>query len=500
MAEPTDKLSPLVGHRYEISGVLAVLTPLHVGTGESEEIPGVGGKEGANTTPGVARAVTDHRGDPYLPATTVKGLLRQIGEEILTPDEVDDIFGLIKNSYSASGAMGALLPRGATLRAAAKVEGYPYVKAARVNGGALVNGCFVAARTAIDPLSGVAADARLFFQEMVAPGATFDLSFVLLAGLDGEIRLSNLLKILARLGADDGVVCGRGKADRAGALQFMPSSLQVQERKIDADGFLGKKPKIISCPDAIDTIEPVRKWPGIFRCDGPFLSLDSSWEPQREKQGLSEEEQRKIPQLHYQHDADDRALQLGSQIAGVLRARARWIMGIKALANGGDPRSVDPTMGDGEEGKQAFGERVVRSRRDVKKLDLSPVERLFGVSGFAGLLRIEKMAFSKGEKIDLTSVKLDHFSGAPFDNALFKTRAVRDVTLNLTLSLKGRADANLKRPRLDKREPSVAIPTPDDIALFDALTNSLKDDGLMLGHGTNKGFGWFIHVDQGSRT
>lgn len=496
MDKPTDKLSPLVGHRYEISGVLAVLTPLHVGTGESEEIPGVGGKEGANTTPGVARAVTDHRGDPYLPATTVKGLLRQIGEEILTPDEVDDIFGLIKNSYSASGAMGALLPRGATLNAAATVEGYPYVKAARAKGGDLAAGCFVAARAAIDPLSGVAADARLFFQEMVAPGATFDLKFVLLAGQHGETRLNNLLRILERLSAEGGVVCGRGKADGAGALQFKRNSLQVVERKIDDDGSLVEERKAVTWPETVAASEP---WLGVFHCKGPFLSLDSSWNPEREKQGLSEEEQRKIPQLHYQHDADDRALQLGSQIAGVLRARARWIMGTRALAGRDDPRSVDPTMGEDERGKMAFTERVVRKRRDVDRLKLTPVERLFGVSGFAGLLRIEKMAFSDGEKIDITSVKLDHFSGAPIDNALFKTRGVRDITLTLALSLRGRKDAKSTRPD-DRNAPSVAIPTPEDQELFDALKKSLVNDGLMLGHGTNKGFGWFVHEDQGRGT
>ncbi len=514
MAEMSDTPSPLFGPRYEIEVLLKVLSPLHVGTGESDEIKGVGGREGANAEkPGVARIVADWKGEPYLPATTIKGMLRRIAEETRFPGAedaphvvdkfrklnpanqgtvpkdfadnvvVEELFGTIKGEKS--GAMGALLPRGASLKEAGSVADYPYVEAVKKAGSKLAKGAFVAARTAIDPLSGVAADAKLYFQEMVAPGAKFELRLTLLAGANGETRRENLLKILAALTAAEGIVCGRGKSDGAGALQLLEKSLQVFERRIDSDGILGKEEISVELPKA-ETIKP---WTGVFHCEGPFLSLDSSWDPEREKKELGEKDQDKVPQLSYQSGQDGQPLELGSQVAGALRARARWIMGLKALRLGVDPKLVDPGAGDDTKEK----ERVVRSPKDVTRLDLTPVERLFGVSGFAGLLRIEKMRLGGGKEIDIASVKLDHFSGAPIDKALFKTRAMTGVWLELSLSLRGRKDAD------PNKRTEAATPAKQDEELFEDLVKDLEDKGkvLMLGHGTNKGFGWFEYKGSG---
>lgn len=489
MADETDKLSALFGPRYEIIGVLKTLSPLHVGTGDAEVITGVGGRAGDNDPPGVARIVVDYEGKPYLPATTIKGMLRKIGEEILErnkdpkKDPIYDLFGVVKKSAdekqketdkSGIGAMGALLARGATLKEAGDASGFPYAKTA---GAILGKGVFVAARTAIDPLAGVAADAKLYFQEMVAPGARFKLRLTLLAGRDGETRLRNLLAVLSRLAADNGVPCGRGQADGAGALKLV--SLNIVTKSIGADGALQAESENDHDPrPAPRKLDEKHVRTLIFHCQGPFLSLDSSW--------VKNPDDNNEPQLNYQHGADNRPLALGSQIAGALRARARWIAGLRALKelqkeNGGKSiapediaRKIDPS---------SIGvSRVVRTRADAK--DLTIVERLFGVTGFAGLLRIERMRFFGGEEFDITSVKLDHFSGAPIDKALFKTRAVRGARLELALALRER--------------PGEGAATPRARALFRLLLCDLKRNGLMLGRGSNKGFGWFEYKKDAS--
>jgi CRISPR/Cas system CSM-associated protein Csm3 (group 7 of RAMP superfamily) len=467
--------------RYEFAGTLDVLSPLHVGTGDVAAIAGVGGRAGSNEPlPGVALIVRDDRGYPWLPPTTLKGLLRRIGEDILPDDQVKDLFGSIKLSENQSGAMGALLPRGATLQGSAPdVTGYPYVKAA---GGALKHGTFVAARTAIDARAGVADDHKLYFQEMVPAGAAFAMRFTLLARDDKPARLDALRAILAVLARDNGVPCGRGKADGAGALRLRADKLTQVEKRIDGQGELvaaksitvllprsAAKPKQGAAPAK-------RRWRGTLVCDGPFISIDSSHDPNA---GRTSEDDKSVPQLVYQRGSEGQPLELGSQVSGVLRARARWIAGLEALKNGLDPITVDPGAADDLRARQ----RVVQRPADVGKIGLTPVERLFGVSGFAGLLAIEKMRFSDAKPYSITSVKLDHFSGAPIDKALFTTSAVTGARLDLVLTLRDRRGVG--------RMTQAGIATEQDCRLFKALMDDLKVNGLSLGHGWAKGFGWF---------
>jgi hypothetical protein len=146
--------------RYQVKFELELLAPLHVGTGEREVIPGVGGRD-TNDKPEVTLIARDHENKPFLPSSSIKGLLRRICEET-NKAFVDVLFGAIKKDDT--GAMGAVLARGGTLVAAPPAAGaYPY---GRTAAGDLGPGVFVAARTAVDPRAGTAADHRLYFQEM----------------------------------------------------------------------------------------------------------------------------------------------------------------------------------------------------------------------------------------------------------------------------------------------------------------------------------------------
>lgn len=81
---------------------------------------------------------------------------------------------------------------------------------------------------------------------------------------------------------------------------------------------------------------------------------------------------------------------------------------------------------------------------------------------------------------DLTSVKLDRFSGAPIDNALFTTRAYIDPVFRVELRVRNRTGALNGKAVLDA-----------DLTLWDRLVEHLVRRGIVLGHGGNKGFGWF---------
>jgi hypothetical protein len=120
---------------------------------------------------------------------------------------------------------------------------------------------------------------------------------------------------------------------------------------------------------------------------------------------------------------------------------------------------------------------------------LTATERLFGVTGWRKLLEVAKVdRVNGGEQCDLTSVALDRFSAAPIDNALFTTRAYRGVEFMVSLSLAHR------RYRLpdEKEEILFGAGNPEDEAAFNSLVDQVCGEGvLMLGHGVNKGFGWF---------
>ena len=170
------------GQGHEISrlyrGEIEVLSALHIGSGEFGERAGVEGKADAETKPLVGLIVRDVRNSPYIPGTTLKGLLRRL---MICDEDRDFLAGKIKTSSpddeTDNGRMGALQVRGARLVSPGKADDLPFAHV--VDPGEVGTGVFIAARTAIDPNSGVADDGKLFFQEMVAPGAVFQLRFSL---------------------------------------------------------------------------------------------------------------------------------------------------------------------------------------------------------------------------------------------------------------------------------------------------------------------------------
>ena len=116
-------------------------------------------------------------------------------------------------------------------------------------------------------------------------------------------------------------------------------------------------------------------------------------------------------------------------------------------------------------------ETMVRGPDDVKTL--TQTERLFGVTGFRARLAIDRLEVKKAEDFEISSVKLDRFTGGPMDNALFKTQAHRDVEVHVSLRL--------------------AHATEADVTFTEQLITDICREGevLVLGHGGSKGFGWF---------
>jgi CRISPR/Cas system CSM-associated protein Csm3 (group 7 of RAMP superfamily) len=469
---------------YDVKATIKLLSPLHVGSGRSVTIDTVVGKAGSNLAPEVAGIVRDGKHLPYLPGTTIKGLLRRLAKAKAGVD-ADSLFGRIKSD--GDGIPGSITVFGARCMAAPDIADAPFVAGAEQQ---LGRGVFVAARTRIDPESGTAGDHTLFHQEMVANGTTFELRLRIDArarindhdlvgaarddhGLqtaravrtdrdvsqDASEVLQDLLGVLHELCAEDGRAIGKGQADGFGRVKLAPESIVVTGRALQSNGafaaFTPTYPRSIAAEAAA---EPLR-----FVCKGPFLVVDAS---KRVKPGDNPEGER--PHISPQSWRERLPMLLGSSVSGALRARARWLAMrqlLRAGKNDGEIRATDP--------------EDFLYRKDTSVGGLSSVQRLFGVAGFRGRLGIARLRVHEATPWDVTSVKLDRFTGGPVDNALFKTRGFLGVVFDLVLALEQRPTGLGAQQRAD------------DETLFDDILADIRANGLILGHGGNKGFGWF---------
>ena len=405
------------------SGSLLLESDLHIGDGDAD-----GNR---------ATFVRDEEGNPTIPGSTLKGALRACFD----PETAGKLFGTAKDD--GTGNMGRLIFYAARLRSGTADPGdLP----------AGEPGMARAAHVAIDRARGGAEARKLFEIEMAPAGARFDFEAVALAApADVEDDIRTALAPLAT-----GLALGRGTGRGNGRLRLDPESVGVVRRRLDISG---NTPRIIEdAPQdlAIPTVS--RGAPGerlSFFCPGPYLSRnpEESRSPEEDATGGRDNI------LFSLRRSGATPVLWPESLYGVLRRRCAWIARTDATADGDDRFRV---LSD-REGPEA----------------LTRTERLFGVSGWRGLVRLSDMALSGGLRMSadgqgIAGIAIDRLSGAVLDGKLFFGDAWTGVTLTFTLGL----------------DPSRCLDAGDQ-ALFAALVAEIQLEGLQVGHGTNRGFGWF---------
>jgi CRISPR/Cas system CSM-associated protein Csm3 (group 7 of RAMP superfamily) len=435
----------MFGARLELSCTLETLSPLHCGTGDQAALERSGGR---NEPLQYASVQRDHMQRPYLPASSLKGAIRQFAFDRL-PERKSDLLRLFGNIDPKLGdmRMGSL-----TLFGAQCPEAAPASVELPFSGALKRSSAYVTARTAINGASGVADDHKLFHSEAVQAGTLFTLRALVLNEQPGS-PLWRLAEEVFELLARDGFSLGKSRAGGDGRLRIREGSLTSAEWRISAEGelkSLESKPLAAAVSGGpmpgVETFELV--------CTGPFLIQDSGAREGHDARDPARNKKGSAPQIQAQRSSGNQPLLPGSSVAGALRARAIWL----------------------------WRKKMLRSGQDIPLDDPEPVKRLFGMTGHMALLHIVQCAISEAEPIDITSVRLDRFSGAPVDNALFTTRAFLGAKLTLGLIL-------TSRPGFE--------PDDDDRKLFKLLCADINDHGLDLGAGSNKGFGWFVKAGGG---
>lgn len=428
----------MFGDRIVFRATLRVVSDLHIGSLGS-----------AMKTDNVNRLLYDSEERPLLPASTLKGVLRALTEEC------EAVFGTPTDSEQdgkkVSGIVAKLWFDDAPL--AEPAEDIAFVG----RGNRCGPGVFLADRVSIDRKTGAAEDNKLYQVETVAEGGRFELSGIWLDADD----IGPLEAVFARLAA--AVSVGRGTNRGNGRMALEAENLTLTREIVGEDGFSLSEPfgddelrsvrrRIAAKAEVLPAPQPQRSVSLRLNAKGPYLSIR---EHRVEKEGGA-----KIAQPL---EADGRPVLRPESLVGVLRERASWLAELdRARATEGavspDARSCD--------------DRFRKGSRDLTSL--TPVERLFGVVGWRARLRVSELSVPKENNpvpLTLTSVSIDRITGAGRDSFLYSERAFTGAAFDVTLA--------------------VEDDDPDTLAVFDRLIENIGTEGLELGHGTTKGFGWF---------
>lgn len=443
----------MIGERVEISARLKVISDLRIGAAneEAEEKNG----ETRHYSP-VLRGVN---GLPVLPASSLKGVLRAV----LPEDIRDEAFGCITDHGSGRGQIGRLWLEQSFLISASQDD------LSGLSQDQDDTGCFRKMGVALDPDRGTASDNKLFTREFVAKGAEFGFHAVWFGGITDEAWQQVLANLVA------GISIGGGTTSGAGRIILDLAHLSLTEHALDEEGWLeatkctkDKTREIVrSINERADSRAPTR---GGYRltltCEGPYISM----------LGPREDGNRKyVAPL----ERDGKPLLWPESLKGALRSRARWLAEIQRLnADAGQiPRDAALPMDDPGLEHVLEGQKKLSGLADRNRL--SCVERLFGVTGLRGRLQVHDVACQhSGGTHDITGVNIDRITGGGRDQLLFRYRVFWNVRFTASLTI-----------------PDAA--SEDEHALLETLLEDLRQNGLSLGHGAAKGFGWFeVQVEE----
>ncbi|NBC31722.1 MAG: hypothetical protein GVY13_03495 [Alphaproteobacteria bacterium] len=477
----------MFGPRLRLSFALRLDGCVHLGTGRRRTIGRQSGAEPHGNGGEERELALVHRGidgRPFIPGPTLKGILNAAwtGAE----EDKAAAFGEALNAARKTGRVGRLWvhhalgpdPKKQPVDASG-LRGKDVPKADQPDDG------FVATHVRIDAASGAAEANKLFSLEMVGPGVVFETAWDwLLMSDDPESPsgLAVLADILAPLAA--GLPVGKGAGHGGGRIRLQNETLEVKRLETDpqtgiaalrqAPGIAASLRRLLA---AANPVFPGRHIRLLLKGDGPFISMRGD-APGRGEAG----ERREVEPLEH----DGKPVLWGRSVSGALRARARWLQEVerhKAKA-AGHPDPYAPgraweVRGDDRDLERVLSERkAVASTNDVARL--SSVERLFGVTGWRRLVAVDRVECRSAgvPGCKLTSVSIDRFTGGGRDGFLFTERTYLDpeFIVDLTVGTRG------------------ALPEDQaaaDRALFDLLLDDLTRNGLELGHGASKGFGWF---------
>ena len=414
--------------RIRIHATLLTDSPLHCGDGGSLEAADWRTDKSPGADAGRINSVfSDHQGRACIPAPTLRGSLRARGDDPL-------LFG---RANGDQGSSGKLRVYDARLQQSPPPAGDLLQDAD--SGTSLLTG------VSLDPVTGTAADNRLFTHQVVPPGSEFALT--LEADRVSHDELAQILTLLAGWDGSAASAIGRGRNHGWGRLRLLPDSCRLE---VLGDAALADWMKA-----ANDQPLPWRPLP-LPEHAAPAASSDTlafTLQPRSpllvNQPGRVNDNGEHQPDLEFHRDADGNALLPGSSLRGALRARAQRILA-----------SIAHQRHDIEAG------------RAWATVDAS-IAALFGTERRASLLWFSDAVAAVTREHRQTFVAVDRFTNGVQDGALYQVRAADCDQLSGECGLAPRD------------------PPADDWwkGLLLLLARDLLEGELNLGWGRSRGFG-----------
>ncbi|MCB9944568.1 MAG: hypothetical protein H6851_13245 [Geminicoccaceae bacterium] len=445
----------MFGERLEIGLKLKLLSDLHIGSGHFSQKEQLGDPKD-DGIPEFSEIVRDSADCPVLTSTGLKGALRQATR--LELEEVEDLLGKSGNEPGDSNIARLWI---GMFRVDENSDGQSFELAKE---GCLVDHGYIRTGNAINRKTGSVDDKKLYNQEWIEADPEFGGRLTLFwEGKDAAERdalIVQVASLLAPLWSPDGLAIGADRRHGAGRLVFEAMSCTAYAIDVSTLSLVPKPSpdverriaEIASKPCSSDDTTHRAKLRLI--CDGPFISI-------RAKVPEGEDNREVTKPLR----RNGRPHLWPSSFLGSLRSAASWFAELEQM------RSVESEEDDVLPCDD-MGKTVVNSSELSK---LTSTERLFGVSGWRGLIRVDRLEpVGTSGTVCLKSVSIDRFTGGAMDQRLFTEEVFENVTFELDLSL----------------DP--ARSKDSDATAFRKLVNQLTDGHILeLGHGGSKGFGWF---------
>lgn len=491
----------MFGPRLRLDLALVLQTPSHVGTGRPETVK-TGGTGGEDRELAVVRR--DHQDRAIIPGTSLKGALRDALRQRQSHSAVARVFGQSLNRDQKTGNIGRLWIHAAVAEPRSDgrfddLSDTSFKTRRRPDG-------YISTHVALSRQTGAADPNKLFSREVVGAGAVFTTTWDWLCGDPPDDQnddaasnqprgkgdaadIAGVAEVLAPLCR--GICLGKGSAHGDGRITLDLKRLAV--RMVDVDpqsgravmtprddlkGALLQALKAATKPDGPVDDPSVRSSIHLtLQGDGPFISMGG------QETGADGDRNTTRPLRD-----NGRPVLWRRGVLGALRARAAWIAECERSAQGpgcrfapAEGRRTDWPMDD------RFLNDVLQGRREVGDMSdlrhLSSVERVFGVTGWRARIAVHTVeARPTDPPIPLTQVTIDRFTGGALGQRLFTTLVFTDVRFDIGISIDWRYGMHK-----DVSEEMVRA----DRALVRALIEDLQIDGIELGHGAGKGFGWF---------
>jgi CRISPR-associated protein (TIGR03986 family) len=449
--------------RIRIDGKLTTTSNLHLGSGLTAPArAGLKITEGKRkgTDPDIAAVALAHNGQPYLPGTSLKGVLRAWLEEHGLGKEIQNLFGFEDKDDEARSRGGTAEFHDAFVDDSSQppANHIPYWDAHRLTG--------VTASAAIDRYTRTAADQRLFHREYVPAGVTFNIS---ITGQDlSEIDVALLLTALRAFNGGDPVALGSDTADGWGRFKWEDETMRVLDRADLPEwlangkcGYEGLTPAPISATIE-ETITSRNHKDGnssipielSIAFSGPFLINDPS--RTHKESDAAKTKPNHAPRI----GPDAKPLLPASALRGVLRSRAERIartLGVTCC----DPNSRD-----------ACKFQLAANENAADKIgNLCIPCRLFGAPGWASRIGFSAIALAnEPRKFEQELVAIDRFTGGVAGSAKFDAHAFWQPHFDCTL----RVDAQYDQASL---------------GLLALALRDLEEGDLTIGFGAAKGYG-----------